>query len=96
IFRQRTPTSVRKRSQEIASQTQLGTSVTTAEDGGDSVELGSCGRLIPEDLKNFWIMLVCTHGWSRKSRGKGIRKSYFEKSTGIQGKRESSSGVERQ
>ncbi|ETK85876.1 hypothetical protein L917_09265, partial [Phytophthora nicotianae] len=72
IFRQRTPTSVRKRSQEIASQTQLGTSVATAEDGGDSVELGSCGRLIPEDLKNFWIMLVCTHGWSRKSRGKGI------------------------
>ncbi|ETP01387.1 hypothetical protein F441_21373 [Phytophthora nicotianae CJ01A1] len=32
--------------------------------------------------KNFWIKLVCKHGWTRKSRGKGIRKTFFDRSTG--------------
>ncbi|ETM99555.1 hypothetical protein PPTG_18825 [Phytophthora nicotianae INRA-310] len=37
----------------------------------------SSERPIPEEFKNFWIKLVCTHGWTRKSRGKGNCKTFF-------------------
>ncbi|OWZ05736.1 ABC transporter [Phytophthora megakarya] len=37
--------------------------------------------IIPENFVNFWTKLVCTHGWSRKSRNKGIRTDYFDRHT---------------
>ncbi|RLN06601.1 hypothetical protein BBJ28_00002808 [Nothophytophthora sp. Chile5] len=37
--------------------------------------------LIPPEFKVFWVKFVCTHGWKRKSRGTGKRKTYFVKST---------------
>ncbi|KAE9223435.1 hypothetical protein PF002_g14966 [Phytophthora fragariae] len=84
IFRQRTSTSVLKRNREITSRAARGggcLQVDENTEGTDRNEVQS-DRLIPEAFKNFWVKFVCTHGWSRKSRGKGIRKSYFEKSTG--------------
>ncbi|OWZ22176.1 ABC transporter [Phytophthora megakarya] len=86
IFKQRTSTSVAKRNSEIQSQSKLplsslkspGDTKSDADSSTGSVSL----RLIPEEFKNFWIKLVCTHGWTRKSRGKGIRKSFFDKATG--------------
>ncbi|KAE8963071.1 hypothetical protein PF011_g29166, partial [Phytophthora fragariae] len=97
IFRQRTSTSVAKRNREISSQTRSGSSGSTPPSRnrgeGSDIDAGNVCEatatngevpelLIPEEFKNFWIKLVCTHGWKRKSRGKGIRKSYFEKTTG--------------
>ncbi|KAE8955731.1 hypothetical protein PR002_g31701 [Phytophthora rubi] len=84
IFRQRTSTSVLKRNREITSRAARGggcLQVDENTEGTDRNEVQT-DRLIPEAFKNFWVKFVCTHGWSRKSRGKGIRKSYFEKSTG--------------
>ncbi|OWZ17478.1 hypothetical protein PHMEG_0008582 [Phytophthora megakarya] len=75
IFRQRTSTSVQKRNREILAQARLSDATEECSDG-------SSGRVIPDEFKNFWIKLVCTHGWKRKSRGKGIRKAFFDKSTG--------------
>ncbi|KAG6971775.1 hypothetical protein JG687_00001810, partial [Phytophthora cactorum] len=49
-------------------------SVDGCEEGPD--------RWIPAKFNNFWVKLVCTHSWSQKRRGKGIRKCYFEKTTG--------------
>ncbi|OWY96931.1 ABC transporter, partial [Phytophthora megakarya] len=38
--------------------------------------------LIPLELKTFGTKLICTHGWNRKGRGKGIRNSHFNRGTG--------------
>jgi hypothetical protein len=93
IFRQRASTSVTKRNREISTQPRSSTSEASTsrkrgQDSGISDDETAAANgevaehLIPEEFKNFWIKLVCTHGWKRKSRGKGIRKSYFEKTTG--------------
>ncbi|KAG3150848.1 hypothetical protein PI126_g11290 [Phytophthora idaei] len=92
IFRQRTSTSVAKRNREIleraarraggavqSGQAERGDNAAT--ESVDGCEEGA-DRLIPARFNNFWVNLVCTHGWSRKSRGKRIRRCYFEKPTG--------------
>ncbi|KAG1709716.1 hypothetical protein DVH05_020370 [Phytophthora capsici] len=90
VFRQRTSTSVDRRNREIQTRARLtdGSSKTRLLDKEES-ELNATGvcddvseRLIPESFKSFWIKLVCTHGWLRKSRGTGQRKCHFDKSTG--------------
>ncbi|KAG3242932.1 hypothetical protein PI124_g12237 [Phytophthora idaei] len=92
IFRQRTSTSDAKRNREIleraarraggavqSGQAERGDNAAT--ESVDGCEEGA-DRLIPARFNNFWVNLVCTHGWSRKSRGKRIRRCYFEKPTG--------------
>ncbi|OWZ17325.1 ABC transporter [Phytophthora megakarya] len=73
IFRQRTSTSVAKRNREITAR-----AARLMVNGGEA----QAGQLIPEYFVNVWIKLVCTHGWSRKSRSNGIRESCFDRDTG--------------
>lgn len=84
IFPQRTSTSVQKRNREIKARANLSVNAKDPDDSGttNTVTDETSDRLIPEEFGNFWIKLVCSHGWKRKSRGKGIRRSFFEKTTG--------------
>ncbi|KAE8954910.1 hypothetical protein PF011_g31945 [Phytophthora fragariae] len=65
LFRLRSSTSVARRNAEIKAQA-----------GADLSP-----ELVPEEFKTYWVKLICTHGWRRKSRSTGQRKSIFNKST---------------
>ncbi|KAL4157635.1 hypothetical protein PRNP1_006652 [Phytophthora ramorum] len=65
LFRLRSSTSVARRNAEIK-----------ALPGLDSLH-----ELVPEEFKTYWVKLICTHGWRRKSRSTGQRKTIFNKST---------------
>jgi hypothetical protein len=65
LFRLRSSTSVARRNAEIK--------VQAAAD--------SSPELVPEEFKTYWVKLICTHGWRRKTRSTGQRKSVFNKST---------------
>ncbi|POM58667.1 ATP-binding cassette (ABC) Superfamily [Phytophthora palmivora] len=65
LFRLRSSTSVTHRNTEISAQVV----------GGEDPEL------VPESFKTFWVKLICTHGWRRKSRSTSQRKIFFNKST---------------
>lgn len=79
IFRQRTSTRCRSETERLKDARRDG---SPTRNGNSDDSSGASERLIPEDFKNVWIKLVYTHGWTRKSRGKGIRKSFFDISTG--------------
>ncbi|KAG3095917.1 hypothetical protein PI125_g16130 [Phytophthora idaei] len=71
LFRLRSSTSVARRNVEIKDHA-----------GGSSSETSDSGpMLIPQEFKTFWAKYICTHGWRRKSRSPGQRKTYFGKST---------------
>lgn len=71
LFRLRSSTSVARRNTEIRAIAD-----NTSGETSDSPP-----SLIPDEFKTYWMKLICTHGWRRKSRSTGQRKSYFGKST---------------
>ncbi|POM71485.1 LOW QUALITY PROTEIN: ATP-binding cassette (ABC) Superfamily, partial [Phytophthora palmivora] len=72
IFRQRTSTSVAKRNREIAAR------AARLVANGDEAQ---AEQLIPEHFRQL-LDQAGLYAWSRKSRSKGIRKSYFDRDTG--------------
>ncbi|OWZ07878.1 ABC transporter [Phytophthora megakarya] len=67
LFRMRSSTSVSHRNNDLRGQ-------AAANNCTDP-------RLIPDEFKTYWVNLICTHGWKRKSQSTGQRKSYFSKLT---------------
>ncbi|OWZ22432.1 hypothetical protein PHMEG_0002870 [Phytophthora megakarya] len=67
LFRMRSSTSVSHRNNDLRGQ-------APANNCPDP-------RLISDEFKTYWVKIICTHGWKRKSRSTGQRESYFSKST---------------